>query len=122
MGGIPALARQQITFGEMRAGVVRGLLIYCSDYRCSHWTAISGDRWPDSVRLSDIEPQFACRGAASEALMSGRDIGVARSRSSVQVHCLQVGLGTPCDGRSKPVNKKRAVRNASSATKTLPQK
>jgi endonuclease YncB( thermonuclease family) len=27
----------------------------------------------------------------------------------VQVHCLQVGLGTPCDGRSKPVNKKRAV-------------
>ena len=50
------------TFGEMRAGGVRGLLTYCSDYKCSHWTAISGDRWPDGVRLSDIEQQFVCRG------------------------------------------------------------
>jgi hypothetical protein len=46
---------------DARRGV-RGLLIYCYDYRSSHWTAISGDRWPDSVRLSDIEPQFVCRG------------------------------------------------------------
>src|SRR5207248_1143591 len=36
----------KITFAEMRAIGVRGLLIYCSDYRCSHSTAISGDRWP----------------------------------------------------------------------------
>jgi hypothetical protein len=53
----------------MRAGGVRGLLIYCSDYSCSHWTAIRGDRWPDGVGLSDIEPQFVCRVAASEALV-----------------------------------------------------
>jgi hypothetical protein len=36
---------QKITFGEMRAMGVRGLLVYCSDYHCSHWTrsaAISG--------------------------------------------------------------------------------
>jgi hypothetical protein len=47
------LARQQkITLGEMRASGVRGLLIYCSDFRCSHSTAISGDRWPDDVRLN----------------------------------------------------------------------
>jgi hypothetical protein len=39
---------------------VRGLLVYCSDYRCSHYIAISGDRWPDDVRLSDIEPRFVC--------------------------------------------------------------
>ena len=26
--------RQKITFGEMRASGVRGLLIYCSDFRC----------------------------------------------------------------------------------------
>jgi hypothetical protein len=58
---LPALTRQKkITFGEMRAGGVRGLLIYCSDYKCSHSTAISGDRWPDHVRLSDIEPRFTC--------------------------------------------------------------
>ena len=37
---------QKITFGDMRAAGVRGLLIYCSDYKCSHCTAISGDRWP----------------------------------------------------------------------------
>jgi hypothetical protein len=45
----------------MREMGVRGLLIYCADYRCSHSTAISGDRWPDDVRLSDIEPQFTCQ-------------------------------------------------------------
>jgi hypothetical protein len=57
-----ALTRhEKITFAEMRADGVRGLLIYCSDYQCSHWTAISGDRWPDRVRLSDVEPQFACQ-------------------------------------------------------------
>jgi hypothetical protein len=50
----------EITLGEMRAAGVRGL-IYCSDYHCSHWTAISGDRWPDDVRLSDLEPKFTCQ-------------------------------------------------------------
>jgi hypothetical protein len=51
---------QKITFAEMRAAGVRGLLIYCSDFRCSHHTAISGDRWPDDVRLSD-RPRFTCQ-------------------------------------------------------------
>jgi hypothetical protein len=36
------------------------LLIYCSDYHCSHHTTISGDQWPDDVRLSDLEPRFIC--------------------------------------------------------------
>jgi hypothetical protein len=59
---MPALTRQQkITLGEMRASGVRGLLIYCSDYKCSHSTTISADRWPDHVRLSDIEPLFTCQ-------------------------------------------------------------
>jgi hypothetical protein len=52
---------EKITFGEMRASGVRGLLlIYCSGYHCSHWTAISGDRWSDDARLSDIENGFVC--------------------------------------------------------------
>jgi len=34
---------QKITLGEMRDMGVRGLLIYCSDYRCSHSVAINGD-------------------------------------------------------------------------------
>jgi hypothetical protein len=66
---MPALTRRQsaksrhqkITLGEMRASGVRGLLIYCSDFRCSHSTAISGDRWPDDVRLSDLEMRFTCQ-------------------------------------------------------------
>jgi hypothetical protein len=36
----------KISFGEMRDSSVRGLLIYCADYRCSHSIAISGDGWP----------------------------------------------------------------------------
>jgi hypothetical protein len=59
---MPELTRQQkITFGEMRASGVRGVLIYCSDYKCSHSIEMSADRWPDDVRLSDIEPRFACQ-------------------------------------------------------------
>jgi hypothetical protein len=53
---------QKITFAEMRSAGVRGLLVYCSDYKCSHYIAISGDRWPDDVRLSDLEPKFICSG------------------------------------------------------------
>jgi hypothetical protein len=58
---MPQPARQKMTFSEMRATGVRGLLVYCSDYKCSHWVAISGDPWEDDVRLSDIEPRFTCR-------------------------------------------------------------
>jgi hypothetical protein len=51
---------QKITFAEMRSSGVRGLLVYCADYRCSHHIAISGDRWSDDLRLSDLEPKFVC--------------------------------------------------------------
>jgi hypothetical protein len=67
----PALPRQKIIFGETGADGVRGLLIYCSGYKCRHRTAISGDRWPDDVPPSDLEPQFICQFAGSEAPMSG---------------------------------------------------
>ena len=50
----------KITFADMRAAGVRGLLVYCSDYRCSHSIAMSGDPWPDEARLSDLEPRFVC--------------------------------------------------------------
>ena len=52
---------QKITFGEMRSSGVRGVLVYCSDYRCSHSIAMPADRWPDDVRLSDIELRFVCK-------------------------------------------------------------
>ena len=40
---------------------VRGILIYCADYRCSHSISINGDSWPDDVRLSDVEDRFICK-------------------------------------------------------------
>ena len=51
---------QKITFAEMRAAGVRGVLSYSSDYRCSHSTCLDADRWADDVRLFDIEPGFVC--------------------------------------------------------------
>jgi hypothetical protein len=51
---------QKITVADMSDQGVRGPLIYCADYWCSHSLAISGDAWPDDVRLSDIEPRFIC--------------------------------------------------------------
>jgi hypothetical protein len=58
---MPEARQTKITFGEMRSSGVRGVLIYCSDYKCSHGTAMASDRWPDDVRLSDIENQFTCK-------------------------------------------------------------
>jgi len=51
---------QKITIAEMRAAGVRGVLVYCSDYHCSHCTRLAADRWADDVRLSDVEPRFVC--------------------------------------------------------------
>jgi hypothetical protein len=59
---MPALPRStKITFADMRSSGVRGLLIHCQNYRCSHSIAISADPWPDDVRLSAIEPLFVCQ-------------------------------------------------------------
>jgi hypothetical protein len=41
---------QKITFGEMRESRIRGVLIYCSDYKCSHYVTASADPWPDDLR------------------------------------------------------------------------
>ena len=56
----------------MRSSGLRGLLIYCADYRCSHYIAISGDRWPDDIRLSDIEPRFVCTACGKRVQTCGR--------------------------------------------------
>ncbi len=50
----------KITFAEMRASGVYGLLVYCADYRCRHHIAISANQWSDEVRLSDIQLRFVC--------------------------------------------------------------
>jgi hypothetical protein len=76
---------QKVAFGEKCASGARGLLIYCSDYRCSHWIAISGVRWPDDVRLSNLEPRLTCRRYSVPGICDFRpnepteaDIGLSR--------------------------------------------
>jgi hypothetical protein len=64
---------QKITFGELRETSVREVWVFCRDHRCSHSTTLNADRWPDHVRLSDIEPP------ALSARKRG-DVGTARSR------------------------------------------
>jgi hypothetical protein len=61
---------QKITLGEMRASGVSGLLVYCSDYQYGHLAKISGDRWPDHIRLSALEALFVCGAAEQEGPMS----------------------------------------------------
>jgi len=90
---MPALTRhrsvgrrqQKITLGEMRASGVRGFLTYCSDYKCSHSTAISGDRWPDHIRhavkgppgipslASQLNVKFVLRRASSATRQPGSE-------------------------------------------------
>ena len=53
---------QKISLGEMRSSGARGLLVYCADYKRAHSVEISGDRWPDHIRLSDLEPLFRLLG------------------------------------------------------------
>jgi hypothetical protein len=73
----------KITLGEMRSSVVRRLLIYCSDVKCSNWIRLGADAcapWPDDMRLSDLEKQFACKACAPRAPTSGQIlIGISPS-------------------------------------------
>src|SRR5712672_1353510 len=52
---------QEITLGEMRATGATHLLVRCGDYKCAHSLVVDAGRWPDHVRLSDLEPLFICR-------------------------------------------------------------
>ncbi|OKO87577.1 hypothetical protein AC629_13640 [Bradyrhizobium sp. NAS80.1] len=45
------------SFGTMRSMGVHGVLVYC---HCEHHVALTADRWPDELRLSDVEPRFVC--------------------------------------------------------------
>src|SRR4051812_11231913 len=83
--------QQKITLGEMRASGVRGLLIYCADYHCSHSTAICAERWADDVRLSDLEPLFVCKACGKHGAGVRPDFNWKKS----PVHAM--GFATPAD-------------------------
>ena len=48
-----------------------GVLIYC---HCGHHIALDADRWPDDVRLSDLEPRFVYRGCGGRGADARPDI------------------------------------------------
>jgi hypothetical protein len=54
--------REKITLGEMRSdNGPRRLLVYCSDFKCSHSVVVDAAPWSDDVRLSDLEHKFTCK-------------------------------------------------------------
>jgi hypothetical protein len=73
---------KKMPLGEMREMGIRGLLVYCSDYHCSHWIAISGDRWPDHIRLSDLEPAFVCQACGAKGANSGQTLKGTRPQAA----------------------------------------
>ncbi|AWL96041.2 MULTISPECIES: hypothetical protein [Bradyrhizobium] len=52
----------KIMFGKMREMGLQGVVVY---RHCGHHVALSADRWPDDVRLSDIEPRFVYAGCGN---------------------------------------------------------
>lgn len=78
----------KITFGEMREMGLRGVLVYC---HCGHHVALSAYRWPDDVRLSDIEPRFVCAGCGSRGANVRPDFSSGKpsqfARSTVRLTC-----------------------------------
>ena len=50
----------KITFREMRETGATRIIVFCKDYRCSHNIQMDAAKWPDEMRLSDLEPRFIC--------------------------------------------------------------
>jgi hypothetical protein len=73
---------QKITFAELREMGVRGVIVHCADYKCSHSMKLSAERWPDDVRLSDIESQFTCTACGKD----GAEVRPDFSRSQKPVN------------------------------------
>jgi hypothetical protein len=84
----------------MRDMGVRGIVVYCADYHCSCSTANSADRWPDDVRLSDIEPRFICGTCGKR----GADVRPDFNRDKISVRQMRLSLTSktlhhpPADG------------------------
>jgi hypothetical protein len=60
----PSTANSTTSSGFPRRPIGGGLLVYCRDYKCNHMIKIAPldvDKWPDDLRLSDLEPRFVCK-------------------------------------------------------------
>ena len=77
---------QKITFGDMREKGVRGVLVYCADYHCSHSLALSADHWADEVRRSDVEPRFVCGACGQRGADVRPDFEPAKMGTGTRCH------------------------------------
>lgn len=75
----------KITFGEMREMGIQGVLIYCCCC-CGHHIAVSADRWPDEVRLSDVEPRCICTACGRRGAEVRPDFNWAGLPTSARFH------------------------------------
>ena len=101
----------KITLGEMREMGLRGVLVYCADYRCSHHIALSADHWFDDLRLSDMSRGLLAAAAANAVRRSGRVSKAAshrnlRSQSETRPQPLaswsRAVITLPTHGRNRP--------------------
>jgi hypothetical protein len=51
---------EKITIGQIDSPGVTGVLNYCVHHKCSHVVTASSEKWPDDVRLSDVEGRYLC--------------------------------------------------------------
>jgi hypothetical protein len=49
-----------MSFSEMRARGMRGIVVCCSNDRCGQRIHLSAVRWADGTHLPDIEPGIIC--------------------------------------------------------------
>jgi len=86
----------------MRSPGPTRLLVYCGDYKCAHSIIISAERWPDDVRLSNLEPYSPVGLAASRGGASGHCSRITERRTLV------VKASQTCGRLSEPAFKKPA--------------
>jgi hypothetical protein len=53
----------------------------------SHSIAISADRWPDDLRLSDIEARFACRACCKRGADVRPDFNFSKQPGEMMGYC-----------------------------------
>jgi hypothetical protein len=84
---------QKITFGEMRESGVRGVLIYCSHYHCSHYVTASALQ-AKPMECGGVKLLFPMTGTSRSLLVmrplddlgqNGPGGGAPRSSSSLEV-------------------------------------
>jgi hypothetical protein len=94
----------KITFAEMRDMGVHGVLVYCQDYKCSHSLSLSADRWPDNLRLSDIEPQFVCKACGKRGAEVRPDFNWDKMPGGISVFIATVDQHDESQGRAVPAD------------------